>query len=111
MLDKIKESDWKCLKKLKPTLLERACANINKEAELILKNKENRDQYQVYMALYDHYQKKDDIIAACFDDYRRSTAKQRILNLVYYGIMSEVELQGFSDETKEYVEFMRKMIK
>jgi hypothetical protein len=31
MIDKIKESDWKYLKKLKPTLLERACANINKE--------------------------------------------------------------------------------
>lgn len=108
MVDKIKESDWKYLKKLKPILLERACANINKEAELILENKENRDQYQVYLALYDHYQKKDDMIADCFNDYRRSTAKQRILRLVDYGIMSEVELQGFSDDTKGFVELIRK---
>jgi hypothetical protein len=108
MINEIKESDWKYLKKLKPVLLERACANINKEAQLILENKENRDQYQLYMALYDHYQKKDDMIADCFDDYRRSTAKQRILSLVYYGIMSEVELQGFSDDTKEFVEIMKK---
>ncbi|UCH93903.1 MAG: hypothetical protein JSV88_27055 [Candidatus Aminicenantes bacterium] len=108
MIDKIKESDWKYLKKLKPALLERACANINKEAKLILENKENRDQYQVYMAIYDHYQKKDDIIDVCFNDYRRSTAKQKILNLFKYGILSELELQGFSDDTKEFVEIMRK---
>ena len=107
MIDKIKESDWKYLKKLKPILLERACANINKEAQLILENKENRDQYQVYLAIYKHYEKKDDMIADCFNDYRRSTAKRRILSLVYYGIMSEDELQGFSDDTKEFVELMR----
>ncbi len=110
MIDKIKESDWKYLKKLKPILLERACANINKEAQLILENKENRDHYQVYMAIYDHYQKKDDMIADCFNDYRRSTAKRRILSLVYYGIMSEDELQGFSEDTKEFVELMRKSL-
>jgi hypothetical protein len=108
MINEIKESDWKYLKKLKPILLERACANINKEAQLILENKENRDQYQVYLELYDHFQKKDDMIADCFDDYRRSTAKRKILRLVDYGIMSEDELQGFSDDTKEFVEVMRK---
>ena len=108
MINEIKESDWKYLKKLKPVLLERACANINKEAQLILENKENHDQHQVYLAIYKHYEKKDDMIADCFNDYRRSTAKQRILRLVDYGIMSEDELQGSNDDTKGFVELIRK---
>lgn len=109
MIDKIKESDWKYLKKLKPMLLERACTQINKEAELILKNEENREQYHVYMDMFSHYEKKDDILAECFDDYRRSKAKQRIFSLVYHGIMSDDELQGFSDDTKEFVKLMMEM--
>ena len=108
MIDNIKESDWKYLKKLRPALLERACAKINQEAKLILENKENRDHYQVYMAIYEHYQKKDDIIDVCFNDWRRSTAKQKILTLFSCGILSEAESQGFSDDTKEFVEFMMK---
>jgi hypothetical protein len=109
MIDKIKESDWKYLKKLKPMLLERACTQINKEAVLILKNEENHEQYQVYMDMFRHYEQKDDILAECFDDYRRSKAKQRIFSLIYHGIMSDNELQGFSDDTKEFVKFMMEM--
>ncbi|NIM10551.1 MAG: hypothetical protein GTO45_01025 [Candidatus Aminicenantes bacterium] len=109
MIDEIKESDWKYLKKLKPMLLERACASINKEAESILKNEENRDQLQVYRALYRHYQLQDDMIAECFDDYRRSKAKLRILSLYRFGIMSDAELEGFSDDTKDFVRDMMEL--
>lgn len=103
MHKEIKESDWKYLKKLKPILLERTCAKINREAELKLKNKENREQYQVFIALYEHYRKKDDLIADCFDDYRRSTALYKILHLLYNGIMTDAEFEGFSTEMKETV--------
>lgn len=109
MIDTIKESDWKYLNKLKPMLLERACASINKEAESILKNEENRDQLEVYRALYRHYQLKDDMIAECFNDYRRSKAKLRILSLYSCGIMSDAELEGFSDDTKDFVRDMMEL--
>ena len=107
MLRNIKESDWKYLKKLKPLLLERACAKINREAEVILQNKENHDQYQLYMALYQHYQKKDDMLAGCFDDYRRSTALYKILHLLHQGIMTDAEFAGFSTETKEIIGLLK----
>ncbi len=106
MIDKIKESDWKYLRKLQPMLLERACARINKEAALILKNGENGGQHQLYRDVYRHYNQNDDMIAECFDDYRRSKAKLRILSLVRHGIMSNEELHGFSDDTIEFVEYM-----
>ncbi len=87
-------------------LVERACALINKEAELLLENKENNGQYHLYKVLYSHYEQKDEMLADCFDDYRRSKAKMRILSLVRYGILSDDEFQGFSDDTKEFVRFM-----
>jgi len=103
MIDKIKESDWKYLKKLKPMLLERACAQINKEAGTMLEKGANHDQHELYIRMYKHYDKKDDMIGECFNDYRRSQAKFRILNLVRHGIISDDELQGFSDDTKDFV--------
>jgi hypothetical protein len=106
MIDKIKESDWKYLKKLKPILLERACAQINKEAQTMLENGVDHDQHELYIKMYKHYDKKDDLIAECFNDYRRSKAKFRILSLVRHGIMSDDELQGFSDDTKRFVSSM-----
>jgi hypothetical protein len=106
MIDKIKESDWKYLKKLKPILLERACAQINKDAGTLLEEGVNHDQHELYIKMYRHYNEKDDIIAECFDDYRRSNAKFRILSLVRHGIMSDEELQGFSDDTKKIARVM-----
>ncbi len=84
-------------------LLERACAKINREAELKLKNKKNQDQHQVYIALYKHYRQKDKLIADCFNDYRRSNARNKILHLLYNGIITDAEFEGFSNETKETV--------
>lgn len=48
----IKESDWKYLSRLKPVLLERACARINKEVELMLKNVKDREQHLLYLEMY-----------------------------------------------------------
>lgn len=106
MIDKIKESDWKYLNRLKPVLLERAFARINKEAALILKKGKDGEQRPVYHAMYKHYNREDEMIAECFDDYRRSMAKARILSLVRHGIMSDEELEGFSEDTKEFVRFI-----
>lgn len=99
----IKESDWKYLRKLKPILLERACAKINRDAQKLLENKDNIDQYQLYLTLYKYYKEEDEVIAECFNDHRRSMAKFRIISLVKHGIMTDDELQGFSDETRETV--------
>ncbi|HLP62719.1 MAG TPA: hypothetical protein VK186_28025 [Candidatus Deferrimicrobium sp.] len=68
-----------------------------------LKNKKNQEQYQVFMALYKHYQQKDNLIADCFDDYRRSTAIYKILHLLNNEIITEAEFEGFSSETKAIV--------
>ena len=107
MIDRIKESDWKYLNKLKPILLERVCAKINREAELKLENKKNQSQYEVYMALYKHYEQKDKLIAECFDDYRRSTAIYKILHLLNKKVMTDDEFEGFSSETQEIIKIFK----
>ncbi len=107
MLKDIKESDWKYLRKLTPLLLERACAKINLEAEALLKNPGNIDQHRLYLTLYKHYEEKDNVIADCFNDHRRSTAIYKILHLLHHEIISDAEFEGFSSETKEIIERIR----
>jgi len=108
MLNSINESDWKYLKKLYSDLLERACSQINLEATFLLKNTGNKNQYQIYNYIYEHYHENDQIISDCFDDHKRSTAKIKILNLVKYNIITDSELNGFSDDI---IELVKKMIK
>ncbi|MCP5049875.1 MAG: hypothetical protein GY940_22090 [bacterium] len=105
MIDKIKESDWKYLGKLFPILLERAGGIINKKAQAILENKKNQEQLKVYRSLYRHIKESDEMIADCFDDHKRSRAKQKILMLMQYEIKLEEEFEKFSDDTKETVRY------
>lgn len=103
MFRDIKESDWKYLRNLKQFLLERACSGINQETKLVLNNVNGLSQYEVYISLYEHIEKKDKIIADCFNDYKRSKAIEIVLNLLRYELITDEEIQGFSDETKEII--------
>lgn len=103
MFRDIKESDWKHLRNLKQILLERACSGINQEAQLVLNNVNGLSQYEVYISLYKHIEKKDKIIADCFNDHKRSKAIEIILNLLRHKLITDEEIQVFSDETKAII--------
>ena len=100
----IKESDWKYLSKLAPTLLERAFEQINKESVSIMKNQKKLSQKDLYWELSDHMKKKIKIVVKCFDDHRRSTAKQKICNIRHHKFFTDEEYKGFSEETRAAVE-------
>ncbi len=71
MTDPIRERDWKYLRSLLDELLNVLCLRIIGQAlEIAARDKENA--HQRYLALFRHFQRSDDIVAECFNDWRRS---------------------------------------
>ena len=103
-MNDLKESDWKYLRNLKKTLLDRLCNRIldDMQAEC---NPEKRqpDVHQQYCKVYDLVKKRDKMVANCFDKWSRSDAIFNILFLIKYKVLTEEEIAQFSDETRERI--------
>lgn len=106
MID-FKESDWKYLRSIEKTLLNRLCNRIldNLQVEC---NEEKRkpDAHAQYLKIYHLIEKWDKIVAECFDDWRRSKVIYNILFLIKHQVISNEEIEQFSDETKECIKFL-----
>ncbi len=71
MNETIPERDWKYLKKIKSEMLEALCDRINKEARHILEVSA-KSEHEKYLSLYRHIKDSDQLVADCFNDWRRS---------------------------------------
>ena len=102
----IKESDWKYLRNLKKTLLDRLCNRIldNMQAESNLEKREP-DVHEQYLKVYCLIKKWDKIVADCFDDWSRSNIIFNILFLIKHQVITDEEIDQLSDETKERLKF------
>ena len=98
-MQSIPERDWKLLRRKRDDLLDRYCQRVNQIAQSQLAN-DNASAYTRYLRMYRHYRDADDILAACFDDWRRSTAWMRMLALVENEILTMADLREFSDQTR-----------
>jgi hypothetical protein len=54
-----------------------------------------------YLRLFRLIKERDQLIAAAFDDLRRSTAIQRLAAVINLGVITDVELAQFSQATRE----------
>ena len=102
----IPERDWKLLRRKRDDLLNRYCQRVNESARSQLTDDDGSD-YTRYLHLYRHYRDADDIPAACFDDWRRSTAWIRMLALLEHEILTTTDLREFSDETRAVMATLR----
>jgi hypothetical protein len=102
----IKESDWKYMRNLKKTLLDRLCNRIldNLQAESNVQKREP-DVHQQYLKVYQLIKKWDKMIADCFDDWSRGNLIFNILFLIKYQVITNEEIEQLSDETKERIKF------
>ncbi|MBI5243090.1 MAG: peptide ABC transporter substrate-binding protein [Elusimicrobia bacterium] len=101
----IKESDWKLLRQLKSTALERLCKRILTEAERVCSadSKTFHERYlQVYQLIYD----RDKDIGRAFNDLRRSTALSRLASMRAQGLLTDEEFSRFSEETRGVVSLL-----
>jgi hypothetical protein len=101
MPEHMPERDWKLWQRLAPRLLNRFCnAAAAKAAEFSMSDASGHEKF---LALYRFISETNGDIAVVFDDRRRSSAILQIGAAVARGIMSEAELNSFSEETQERV--------
>jgi hypothetical protein len=62
--------------------------------------------HQRYLTIYEFMQRRDREMARAFDDPRRSRALQQLSAIQALGLLEVGELDAFTDETREAVEFL-----
>ena len=108
MAPPIPERDWKYMKKVQEGLLATLCEQINAQAIDILKSEGNSERER-YGRLYRHVQDSDDIVADCFDDWRRSTLLMKLVALQRYGLLTSDHMQHLSEETQKRLKALKEL--
>jgi hypothetical protein len=99
----IKESDWKLLKSLKKSALERFCAKVLDASSQIIEE-ENGSNHSKYLSLYKAIQDADRTLASLFDDHSRSKATIQLMMIRGKGLIEENELEELSEEFRKATE-------
>jgi hypothetical protein len=94
------ESDWRLLRNMKDTLLQRASRTAIERVRGIVIGPDD-DPHKIYLELYSALHSEDEKIAHMFNDMRRSTAILRLAQMIRYGVVRPDELQGFTQETQD----------
>ena len=100
----IPESDWKIFKRVHPLALERLCERILEESRKICDTK-NLSAHKRYLRLYRHIEKRDKDIAQAFNDYRRSTAILCLRAMYFLDLLTDEDLEQFSDQVQDMIQF------
>jgi len=102
------ERDWKYMRKVKEDLIADLCEQINGQAMDILKS-EAKSERERYGLLYRHVQESDDIVANCFDDWRRSTLLMKLVALKRHGLLTSDHIQHLSEETQKRLKALEEL--
>ena len=98
----IPEIDWKYLRSVQAELLSSLCERINGKAMKILQSAE-MSEHDKYRALYQHMLNSDKTVAECFDDWRRSTIRLKLVMLHRNSLLTGKHIRHLSDETKTFL--------
>jgi len=102
----IPERDWKQLRSFKPEMLNDLCERINKKAEKLI-NSNDKNEHEKYIELYRYINDADRTVALCFDDWRRSNIRTRMLALLTNDLLTDEHIEELSDEGKRIIELFR----
>ncbi len=102
----IQERDWKYLRTIQDELLDELCSQIIAQAVEIA-TADQGNPHQRYLALYRHLKKSDDIVAECFNDWRRSTISNRILSLCRHKLLTEEHVKQMSAAAQSWLRMMK----
>jgi hypothetical protein len=98
----IPEADWKYLRTIMLEMLETLCKRINNKALQILTNAQLSD-HEKFLGLHEHVIEKNEIIARCFDDWRRSNILIKLLALKQERLLTDKHAGHLSEETLERI--------
>ena len=99
----IPERDWRCFKEVRSRLLEQFCASILQEIAAASRSVQGT-AHDRYLKIYKLIEKRDEQIAHAFNDFRRSTAIMQLGILRRMKLLSDEDLNMFSEETRRFVE-------
>jgi hypothetical protein len=99
MIARISEADWKLLRKLSVSALERFCDRVLSEVGL-LAAEPGQSSHQRYLAVFKLLQKQDKKLADMFNNLRRSTALLQLALMRSRDLFTEEEFARFSPETR-----------
>ena len=105
----IPEKDWRYLRSVQADMLSCLCERINRKAMEIL-GSAKESECNKYKKLYRHMRDSDEIVAQCFDDWRRSTIWLKLFMLHSQGLLTEEIMRHLSDETKNLLERHKQLI-
>jgi hypothetical protein len=109
----IPERDWKKLRSFKPEMLNTLCERINKKAEKRINkkaekriNSTDKNEHEKFLDLYQCINNENETVALCFDDWRRSNIRTRILALLTEKLLTDEHIEQLSDEAKRTIDFL-----
>lgn len=95
----IRESDWKRLRDLQPTLLDRFCSRVL--AKIGQASAEpGATAHARYLKVYALIDDEDEELGRMFNDLRRSNAFGKLLLMRQAGLFTEDEWAGFSEHLR-----------
>ncbi|MDH4559250.1 peptide ABC transporter substrate-binding protein [Pseudomonas sp. BN417] len=98
----ITESDWKKYSKLRPVALERMSQRILDECQALCQDS-SRSAHERYGELYRLIREQDEILAAVFDRFSRSSAHEGLVKMVCQELVTDEEVAQFSPEFQKGV--------
>src|SRR6266404_886688 len=102
MLGHIPESDWRHFKRVHQVSLERFCQRTLDDLGAMLRARQG-SAHEQYRRAYELLENRDEEMARAFDDFRRSTAVMQLAIMRRMGLLSDVELSVFSEQTQQIV--------
>lgn len=102
MPSRIPERDWRELKRVRAELLERFCARVLEEVAAAARGT-GGTAHERYLRVSKLIDERDDELAGAFNDFRRSTAEMQLFTMRRIGLLTDDDLDGFSEETRERV--------
>ena len=104
----IPESDWKLFRTVREAALDRYCAGVLEECAAIIAD-ERATHHERYGRLYRLLKKRDRTLADTFDNPRRSVARMQLAQMDALGLVTDIELARFSEDTRETVMRIRSL--
>jgi len=98
----LQEKDWKTMRSMKDELLQELCSRINQQSKQILKD-ETKTEHLRYGDLYGHIKVSNQIIADCFDDWRRSRLSMKILSLRHHKLLTDEHVKKLTESGQEWL--------
>jgi hypothetical protein len=104
-MNNIPESDWKYLTTIKDELLGTLCKDINDAASKIIHDP-LLSQHEKFLRLFRHINESNEVVAKCFDDWRRANILFKLLWLREQHLLTEMQLSRLSAETRRKISQM-----